>query len=106
ILCNNAATTRIATLSLHDALPIWDAVCGTACEQQRRADARKGAGSEGTVFGVGDLEGSLLKGDDVLRVAGEERDEGEVEQRLGRSEEHTFELQSQSNLVCRLLLEK
>src|SRR2546430_11925137 len=28
------------------------------------------------------------------------------EQRLPRSEEHTSELQSQSNLVCRLLLEK
>src|SRR3989475_7089618 len=27
-------------------------------------------------------------------------------QRKGRSEEHTSELQSQSNLVCRLLLEK
>src|SRR2546430_4131738 len=27
-------------------------------------------------------------------------------ERLGRSEEHTSELQSQSNLVCRLLLEK
>src|SRR2546430_9279433 len=27
-------------------------------------------------------------------------------QREGRSEEHTSELQSQSNLVCRLLLEK
>src|SRR5205085_9375491 len=27
-------------------------------------------------------------------------------QQLGRSEEHTSELQSQSNLVCRLLLEK
>src|SRR2546427_5935571 len=29
-----------------------------------------------------------------------------VTRRLGRSEEHTSELQSQSNLVCRLLLEK
>src|SRR2546427_2354362 len=28
------------------------------------------------------------------------------DQVLGRSEEHTSELQSQSNLVCRLLLEK
>src|SRR2546430_8885559 len=28
------------------------------------------------------------------------------ENRVGRSEEHTSELQSQSNLVCRLLLEK
>src|SRR5256885_9824780 len=29
-----------------------------------------------------------------------------VEYRLGRSEEHTSELQSPCNLVCRLLLEK
>src|SRR2546430_4372012 len=29
-----------------------------------------------------------------------------IENGLGRSEEHTSELQSQSNLVCRLLLEK
>src|SRR2546430_12902456 len=29
-----------------------------------------------------------------------------VEKSLSRSEEHTSELQSQSNLVCRLLLEK
>src|SRR2546427_5090053 len=31
---------------------------------------------------------------------------GDLLRRLGRSEEHTSELQSQSNLVCRLLLEK
>src|SRR2546427_8591808 len=41
---------------------------------------------------------------------GERRDLGAGEQRrlafVGRSEEHTSELQSQSNLVCRLLLEK
>src|SRR2546430_7427563 len=30
----------------------------------------------------------------------------QLAQRLERSEEHTSELQSQSNLVCRLLLEK
>src|SRR5256886_10656439 len=29
-----------------------------------------------------------------------------IQDELGRSEEHTSELQSQSNLVCRLLLEK
>src|SRR2546430_12884300 len=29
-----------------------------------------------------------------------------LDQRVDRSEEHTSELQSQSNLVCRLLLEK
>src|SRR2546430_8530546 len=38
-----------------------------------------------------------------------ERERGELGQQLAqasRSEEHTSELQSQSNLVCRLLLEK
>src|SRR2546427_8858392 len=34
------------------------------------------------------------------------RNEGRERFRRGRSEEHTSELQSQSNLVCRLLLEK
>src|SRR2546427_1949767 len=33
-------------------------------------------------------------------------DEVPLMQQLARSEEHTSELQSQSNLVCRLLLEK
>src|SRR5688572_31923250 len=33
-------------------------------------------------------------------------DQRVLEQRAVRSEEHTSELQSQSNLVCRLLLEK
>src|SRR5688572_31081305 len=34
------------------------------------------------------------------------RGEARSARALGRSEEHTSELQSQSNLVCRLLLEK
>src|SRR2546427_1773412 len=40
--------------------------------------------------------------------AAEDRRAGEgcVDAELGRSEEHTSELQSQSNLVCSLLLEK
>src|SRR5205085_3408097 len=32
--------------------------------------------------------------------------DGDARPRVSRSEEHTSELQSQSNLVCRLLLEK
>src|SRR2546430_4458316 len=35
-----------------------------------------------------------------------DRDEKQARHSLSRSEEHTSELQSQSNLVCRLLLEK
>src|SRR2546430_7322935 len=45
-----------------------------------------------------------------LQVHEEQRDEQRLpdgqEQQQHRSEEHTSELQSQSNLVCRLLLEK
>src|SRR2546430_7431456 len=42
-------------------------------------------------------------GDQVIQA---ERAEGDQHQDRQRSEEHTSELQSQSNLVCRLLLEK
>src|SRR2546427_6098688 len=48
------------------------------------------------IFEVDELLGSI-------DVCGDARKDGVV---LGRSEEHTSELQSQSNLVCRLLLEK
>src|SRR2546430_9586414 len=46
--------------------------------------------------------------DERLRVrdAGDFHQPGKRLYRLSRSEEHTSELQSQSNLVCRLLLEK
>src|SRR2546430_10537185 len=37
---------------------------------------------------------------------GAEQEEEHDHRRAARSEEHTSELQSQSNLVCRLLLEK
>src|SRR2546430_12445958 len=60
---------------------------------------------------------TLFRSPEQMPVVGEERAEGLAEgcmllhetavtEILGRSEEHTSELQSQSNLVCRLLLEK
>src|SRR5688572_32586559 len=67
--------------------------------------------------GVADLE-PVLVGDVLPDDAGRAlllegvplRGREQVDRRLGvgvpRSEEHTSELQSQSNLVCRLLLEK
>src|SRR5256885_3955579 len=77
---NDTATTEIYTLSLHDALPICGAVC--AGRRQRCVCAADGAWPQR-----------------VLRLRD---DRGEQ----GRSEEHTSELQSPCNLVCRLLLEK
>src|SRR2546427_5951539 len=78
VFFNDTATTEIYTLSLHDALPIF-----TARQQ------------------VGHVEtpGKVR----VRRLRGRA---GNLRTRTLRSEEHTSELQSQSNIVCRLLLEK
>src|SRR5215204_7767608 len=73
---NDTATTEIYTLSLHDALPI--------CKQS----AVK-TGVEGSFFSPHCL---LTVFSSLLTAY--------------RSEEHTSELQSHSDLVCRLLLEK
>src|SRR6478672_12575325 len=50
--------------------------------------------------GAGPVEGVLLRGVVALRLP------QPVLGLVGRSEEHTSELQSRSDLVCRLLLEK
>src|SRR2546430_17536771 len=73
---NDTATTEIYTLSLHDALPISSLI--TAKRAGRPSNAR-------------------LKDTISTLICSPSR---------SRSEEHTSELQSQSNLVCRLLLEK
>src|SRR2546427_5784764 len=60
--------------------------------------ARLGIGIEGL-----DLAARKVHGD---HDGHDNRDGLDEREELGRSEEHTSELQSQSNLVCRLLLEK
>src|SRR2546430_3350873 len=75
---NDTATTEIYTLSLHDALPIY-----AEDRQEHRAHP----------------EHAPQTGADLVAPAA---GDGQPQ----RSEEHTSELQSQSNLVCRLLLEK
>src|SRR2546430_10461420 len=86
---NDTATTEIYTLSLHDALPI----CGVR--------ARSDADSMCTL----QLVHEVSRFPAPRRCAGLRRC-GDRALRDHRSEEHTSELQSQSNLVCRLLLEK
>src|SRR5690554_7174789 len=73
---NDTATTEIYTLSLHDALPI-----------------SSGKGPD-ILIGAHDWLGQLVVNGLIEPVD------------LGRSEEHTSELQSRPHLVCRLLLEK
>src|SRR2546430_10062829 len=78
---------RSTPLSLHDALPI-----STATSMGRAPASRTGLPSD---RGIGQFAGMVLG--ELPRHAARART---------RSEEHTSELQSQSNLVCRLLLEK
>src|SRR2546427_5378648 len=87
---NDTATTEIYTLSLHDALPISVGSAPVATVTVSPAAPSLAAGQTVQLTAVTkDLAGNLLAGRTV-----------------SRSEEHTSELQSQSNLVCRLLLEK
>src|SRR5437899_10171806 len=94
-LSTHSASTAHYTLSLHDALPIWQ-------------DARK--------LGQPRIVQQILRGVFLLHPRSDGLDqrlvgqapphlEGVPAQHL-RSEEHTSELQSLRHLVCRLLLEK
>src|SRR2546430_16370463 len=84
---NDTATTEIYTLSLHDALPILT---------RSKLAALWAAGNPTSYAGRSQAHRLLMLNAryDLLLP------------RKFRSEEHTSELQSQSNLVCRLLLEK
>src|SRR5438270_5191195 len=80
---NDPAPTDIYTLSLHDALPIF-----SICSRMRASPLADTIAST-----------SFCNTTRIARIASSFPG-------IGRSEEHTSELQSQSNLVCRLLLEK
>src|SRR5262245_62248271 len=75
--CADANSTDIYTLSLHDALPIYE---------QMRVERRRGSSTAIESQATGTLT--------------------PWRECPGRSEEHTSELQSLRHLVCRLLLEK
>src|SRR5690606_41687833 len=101
-----SAPPELCTLSLHDALPIFEAhadlldIATQGSQQGRLAPVDTGQQNQ-PVEGV------------VLRLAVPDRSEGTAEQlidildiqlgvqRIARSEEHTSELQSRENLVCR-----
>src|SRR5690606_42114229 len=90
----------ISTLSLHDALPIFRAITLTA---SWRCSRPKGTRSSAQAVDL-----SLAKKYLPTRVASAcpVRWCSPPRKRADKSEEHTSELQSRENLVCRLLLEK
>src|SRR5690349_22684709 len=81
---NAPATTQISTLSLHDALPISRPFFPS--ERSTTLSARVCNRAEARAPNAHGTRGSLVP--------------------RSRSEEHTSELQSRRDLVCRLLLEK
>src|SRR5690606_41324766 len=78
---DDPAPTEIYTLSLHDALPIFEGFIGVEEAVEIRL--------------FGQIADPLVLFHIVSRLSARRR-----------SEEHTSELQSRENLVCRLLLEK
>src|SRR3712207_9031808 len=89
---NDTATTEIYTLSLHDALPIFQRLdridLGQPAGWRCMVEPSQKPAHRGPVASMG-----LPRTPDFSSV-------------LHRSEEHTSELQSRQYLVCRLLLEK
>src|SRR5690606_41342862 len=97
------STTPLSTLSLHDALPIYRRAAGRVrAPVAARARDRGHAG----VTGEGSDRPLGVKGMAGRRRSRPDRRGGPDRPTPGRSEEHTSELQSCENLVCRLLLEK
>src|SRR5207249_11445977 len=101
LLFNDSSPTHIYTLSLHDALPIY---CPTNGSRKLRSDIALGARRAKTMSltcgsrGIERLAISpftSMKNWTLVFSTG-----------FRRSEEHTSELQSRFDLVCRLLLEK
>src|SRR5438034_11301720 len=84
---NDTATTEIYTLSLHDALPIS---IHTAMRYSVFAGGKR-------MRPILCLETARIFSSDLSPA---------LHPACARSEEHTSELQSHSDLVCRLLLEK
>src|SRR5256885_8831113 len=88
---NDTATTEIYTLSLHDALPIFVDLpepVGPVTRTRPRGFSESECKEEDRPSSSSDLISFGMR------------------RKAARSEEHTSELQSPCNLVCRLLLEK
>src|SRR5690606_41304316 len=88
-IIHDAAHSVIYNLSLHDALPILGV---TRLTVQTAYSALQEAGWIESTVGRGTFVSQSLRPNTFGRA-------------LARSEEHTSELQSRENLVCRLLLE-
>src|SRR5690606_39526411 len=101
----DSARTRFYPLSLHDALPISVALPDVGRVVSRAIASRREGGHRGSAI-------SAVRAAPSGRVVADSVNAPTPGGSAGsnaacqRSEEHTSELQSRENLVCRLLLEK
>src|SRR5207249_11420493 len=103
-LLSAPATSQLYTLSLHDALPIFDEqIRGLVDERTDRVGERVPLDEVVALFGK--VDGRFQPRDEIEQRRVDLRDHA-GQRPLERSEEHTSELQSRFDLVCRLLLEK
>src|SRR5207247_4991112 len=104
-LCDTAQP-RTASLSLHDALPIWVGELDLVVAGTRAG--RLGVGDRGPVGEVDPAPAEVAEREPAAPQAAELRADVVAELTVAagaaRSEEHTSELQSRVDLVCRLLL--
>src|SRR5439155_25734043 len=97
-LFNDTPPSKIYTLSLHDALPIYpERPLRPAGGRHRRAPARRSRPARVAARRARAIARQVQDGHPRTSILNLPRD---------RSEEHTSELQSRGHLVCRLLLEK
>src|SRR5437868_7234822 len=96
------ATSASPPLSLHDALPIFE----TSAVPQIFRLAVDGLRGLGTCVLVGSARAGTEVSFEMPWLQGGRTVRGVVQGDSRRSEEHTSELQSRFDLVCRLLLEK
>src|SRR5205807_10395811 len=103
-LFSDPAPTTIYTLSLHDALPICSGGISGGTQLSIWGKLASGGGGQHFEFDGVQLDSIGIHGQiaAILTVDGYLV----MYHHDARSEEHTSELQSPCNLVCRLLLEK
>src|SRR5690606_41606730 len=99
----DTATSVHSTLSLHDALPICNALAHGGKQHQHQGEPGGGAKAVKYRFHKVVVFVEVQKGHTQHRAVGGDQGQKDPED---RSEEHTSELQSRENLVSRLLHEK
>src|SRR5207248_11112345 len=103
LLSPQPAAPWLSPLSLHDALPISER-CRPADERQR--DLPDPGGERRGEHPERHDEHAQRRRAYARDDEGQEAERGDRREQRPRSEEHTSELQSPYDLVCRLLLEK